>query len=183
MVDLAEIQAAYYMVAATGVIVAAVFYVLNLKETSKNRRVTLTNNIMQFYTSEEKQRNAIDLLSMNWVDFEDFYRKYDSTVNPDNYAKRAAAWAFYENLGSLYRTDLLDVETLYRVAAVSTINTWVKFKPIIDEYRKFDYGRDAYSNWEFLVGELVKIKSQRDSSWKGSRSYIEVDQFDEVFKK
>jgi hypothetical protein len=30
MVDLAEIQAAYYMVAATGVLVAAGYYVLNM---------------------------------------------------------------------------------------------------------------------------------------------------------
>jgi hypothetical protein len=30
MVDLAEIQAAYYMVAATGVLVAAIYYVMNL---------------------------------------------------------------------------------------------------------------------------------------------------------
>jgi hypothetical protein len=33
---LAEIQAAYYMVAATGVLVAAVFYILNLQTQRKN---------------------------------------------------------------------------------------------------------------------------------------------------
>jgi hypothetical protein len=30
LVDLAEIQAAYYMVAATGVIVAAIYYVMTI---------------------------------------------------------------------------------------------------------------------------------------------------------
>ena len=47
MVELAEIQAAYYIVAATGVLVAATYYILNLRETNKNRRITLTNTMMQ----------------------------------------------------------------------------------------------------------------------------------------
>jgi len=37
MVDLAEIQAAYYMVAATGFLVAAVFYILNLRISQRNQ--------------------------------------------------------------------------------------------------------------------------------------------------
>jgi hypothetical protein len=33
MVELAEIQAVYYMMAATGVLIAAIYYVLNMKAT------------------------------------------------------------------------------------------------------------------------------------------------------
>ena len=45
MVELAEIQAVYYMVAATGVLVAAVFYMFNLRETMRNRKATFNNNV------------------------------------------------------------------------------------------------------------------------------------------
>jgi hypothetical protein len=38
LVDLAEIQAAYYMVAATGVLVAAVYYVMTLRTTQRNMK-------------------------------------------------------------------------------------------------------------------------------------------------
>ena len=41
MVDLAEIQAAYYMVAATGVLVAAVFYILNIRISQRNQELML----------------------------------------------------------------------------------------------------------------------------------------------
>ena len=41
MVDLAEIQAAYYMVAATGVLEAAVFYILNLRISQRNQGLML----------------------------------------------------------------------------------------------------------------------------------------------
>ena len=35
MVDMAQIQTAYYMVAATGVLVAAVYYVMTLRTTQR----------------------------------------------------------------------------------------------------------------------------------------------------
>jgi len=41
MVSFEEIQAAYYMVAATGVLVAAVFYVLNLRISRRNQDLSL----------------------------------------------------------------------------------------------------------------------------------------------
>jgi len=41
MVRFEEIQAAYYMVAATGVLVAAVFYILNLGMSQKNQELDL----------------------------------------------------------------------------------------------------------------------------------------------
>jgi hypothetical protein len=36
LVELFEIQAAYYMVAATGVLIVAVFYILNLRISQRN---------------------------------------------------------------------------------------------------------------------------------------------------
>ena len=38
MVSIEEIQAAYYMVAATGVLVAAVYYVMTLRTTQRNMK-------------------------------------------------------------------------------------------------------------------------------------------------
>jgi hypothetical protein len=42
MVDLAEIQAAYYMVAATGVLVAAIYYIQNMREAERNKKIQLS---------------------------------------------------------------------------------------------------------------------------------------------
>jgi hypothetical protein len=40
MVELAEIQAAYYMVAATGVLAAALYYIYNVRANQKTARTT-----------------------------------------------------------------------------------------------------------------------------------------------
>jgi hypothetical protein len=161
--------------------VAAFYYVMalrtqqdNMRETVKNRKATLTNNLMQFMTSYERQKINTELMSMEWKDFDDFYNKYDS--------KRISIWDYYELLGVQYRAGLLDFETIYAVA-VQVINLWIRFKPIIEEYRKFDYGKDLLSNWEYLANELARVRAERDPSFKGSRSYFKANEYDETFKK
>jgi hypothetical protein len=41
MVELAEIQTAYYMVAATGVLIAAIYYIFNMRATLQTRQAQL----------------------------------------------------------------------------------------------------------------------------------------------
>jgi hypothetical protein len=182
LVELATLQAVSYIMGSLGVFVAAVYYILNMRETTKNRRAALTNNLMQFLTSVERNRIGLELLTMNWKDFDDFYKKYDSTVNPDNYAKRMSFWSYYEILGVQYRNGILDMETIYAVSNVSIINNWMHFKPIIEEYRKLDYGKDFYKNWESMANDLARIKTSRDPSWKGSKSHIKPEEYDHAFK-
>ena len=53
MVGLTEIQTAYYMVAATGVLIAAVYYVLNMRVTLQTRQAQLFIPIYSTYHSDE----------------------------------------------------------------------------------------------------------------------------------
>jgi hypothetical protein len=53
MVELADIQAAYYMVAATGVLVAAACYILAMRATLETRRIGLIENKGFRLSSEE----------------------------------------------------------------------------------------------------------------------------------
>jgi len=157
MVDLAEIQAAYYMVAATGVLVAAVFYVLNLRETTKNRRISYTNSVMQQLCSEEGVRRELDCYTMQWTDFEDFKKKYDSTVNPANYSKRISLWLVYDSIGYLYKSGLIDLDTVANVGGGWVTWDWLKFKPIIEELRRTEAGPRAFRNFEYLAEAVLSI--------------------------
>jgi len=93
MVDLALLQSVSYIAGALGVCIAATYYVVNLRETTKNRRATFANLILQSFQSEEGAVRWVDILSMKWNDFDDYVKKYDSAVNKENFAKRAAFWA------------------------------------------------------------------------------------------
>jgi len=163
MVSFEEIQATYYMVAATGVLVAAIYYIQNMKESTKNRRATLTNNILQTFLSEEGMSRFLDLLAMQWSDFDDYMKKYDSRVNPKSFILRVSFWNTCDLLGYQYREGILDLATIYNVGGTFIEDTWKKFGPIIKEYRQRDYSTDMYENFEYLAGVLIKMRESKDA--------------------
>lgn len=160
------------MAAAIGVCVAAFYYALNLRETTRNRRATLSMNILQSFMSEEGALRFIDLLNMQWNDFEDYKKKYDSSVNPGNYAKRMAFWQTCDLIGYQYRAGILDIQTIYNVGGIWIWNAWRKFKPIIEEYRKWEWPSDTYENFEYLANILIKMSEDRDAESVGKSDIV-----------
>ncbi|MCX6654435.1 MAG: hypothetical protein NTY03_04855 [Candidatus Bathyarchaeota archaeon] len=44
--------------------------------------------------------------------------------------------------------------------------SWIKFKSIIEEYRKKgEYGVDDYENYEYVANEILKMKEKKDPSY------------------
>jgi hypothetical protein len=166
LVDLAEIQAAYYMVAATGVLVAAGYYIMILREQTRSRRLTQTNTLMQQIRTLETSRTWIELMNMQWSDYDDFEKKYGSDFNAENFAKRNHMWTQYDTIGNLLEAGILDRESVYRVLSFGASWLWAKFKPIIEENRKRYSGRDYMYGFEYLAGEMMKMKLERDPTYK-----------------
>ncbi len=156
MVDLAEIQTAYYMVAATGVLVAAAFYIMNLRETTRNRRATFANNLMQNMQNPEWQQNYMEALNMQWSDFEDFKRKYDSSISEESYGRRMSVWSNWDILGWQLRRGLVDVDSFTELWALGAVMSWRKFKPGVEGYRGWQYPKGTFRDWEYLAGVLEK---------------------------
>ena len=132
MVALALLQSVSYIAGALGVCVAAIYYVINLREMNKNRRITLTTTMMQPFMTVEGLRQFNNLISMDWKDLDDFSKKYDGRVNPQNYAERLSMWNLCENLGLLYREVMIDLKTLYGGSSFIVQITWLKFKSVIE---------------------------------------------------
>jgi hypothetical protein len=171
MVDLAEIQAAYYMVAATGVLIAAVFYIFNLRISQRNqelmlkaqqqtletRRISVVQDIMKEASSTEAITSYYELLNYQWSDYDDFERKYGSKTNPEAAAKRDALWTIWSMVGALLRKGIVGIDDIYDACA-GIDKHWEKFKPIIDEYRR-GFGWQVFlKDFEYLAGEIVKYQ-------------------------
>ena len=173
MVELSEIQAAYYMVAATGVLVAAAFYIMNLRVSQRALRINMTNSLLQFYTSVEGQKVWMELLNMKWKDYDDFEKKYGSDNNIDNYAKRQSVWNVYNNVGKLLKAGLLDRDTIYNVSSTAPVWMWTKFKPIVEEHRKRYTGKDSQTGFEYVAGEMLKMILESDPTYKVPETFAE----------
>jgi hypothetical protein len=173
MVDLVVLQSLSYTAGAISVVLGVVYYMLNIREQTLNRRVTLTNSLIQSFASREGYRLMEDLYNMKWSDFDDFLRKYDSLVNPDNLAMRASVFTICEILGRQYRSGLIDIDTLFSVCNTNITQLWVKFKPIIEEYRRRGvYSKIEYENFEYLAVELRKLMAKRDPDFVNAPSYL-----------
>ncbi|TFH15016.1 hypothetical protein E4H04_09185 [Candidatus Bathyarchaeota archaeon] len=160
--SLADIQAAYYMVAATGVLVAAVFYIVNLRETTRNRKATFASNQLQFSGSVEWQQLMLEVWEMKWSDFGDFMKKYDSSANPELAAKRLAYLARYDAIGRQVKAGLFSLDDIGALSGYNLVATWLFFKPIIEGYRRIEFPTNAYSEFEYVANAMMKKLTDDD---------------------
>ncbi len=166
-----DVQTLGILITATSVTLAATYYILTLRINQRNSRITLTNSMMQTMLSEEAQRRWIELINMEWTDYDDFERKYGSDVNPDNYAKRSAVWASCNVIGHLLRNNIADAETFYQSGGTYSLWIWEKFKPVILENRKRYSSSNAYDGLEYLAGEMLKIMRSHDPSFEFPKTF------------
>jgi len=153
-----DFQSISMTLAALSFVVAAIYYAMNLREVSRNRRITLTTTLLQPFMTKEGNRLLIDLFGIEWSSIEDYRRKYDHRVNPESYSERAAVWNRFNSIGMLYRQGLLDLNTLYAGTGGIVEVMWRKYKPVIEMYRATDMDEQAYEHWEYLADKMIKLR-------------------------
>lgn len=152
-----ELSAIRDLVAIFGVIAGFTYYIISVRNAGISRKTQVVLDLRNFIYNLETNRKFIELLSMTWEDFEDFQRKYDSTVNPDNFAKRWMVWMRFEGMGYMLHLGLVDIDTIYNLIGPFTIlQMWQKYEPIIKEQRKFYNEPHWYRWWEYLASEISK---------------------------
>jgi len=161
------------LVTIFGVIGGFTYYVMNLMETRRSRRITLTTTLMQYFMTKEGSREITELFSMEWSDLDDYMSKYDHRVNPENFSLRIAVWRLFDSVGLLYRKGLLDLETINSGSTGIIHSQWRKFKPVVEMYRETDYHRSTWENWEYLAEKLQEAYPET----------VAYDASDFVFKK
>ena len=174
MVDLVVLQSLSYTAGAISVVLGIIYYAINLKETTRNRKVTFTTNLLSTSTSKEGLRDFYELMSMQWTDFDDFKRKYDSRVNPENFIKRMHKWNIFNHVGWQLRAGVVDWDTIRESTGRDMMNMWLKFQPIINEYRKQEYRSDAYTDWEYIADRMAELISLEE---KKKAQYVIDDAF------
>ena len=173
MVDLALLQSISYTAGALSVVLGVIYYVLNLRTSQRAMKITLTNNLLQTFVSEAHQKRWGELLNMKWSDYDDFEKKYGSDNNLDSFAKRQAVILQFDILGNLLRSGLADKETLYNCIQITAPWTWAKFKSVLMENRRLYSGKDMFTGFEYLAGEMMRMKLERDPSYKIPYTFAE----------
>ena len=161
MVELAEIQTAYYMVAATGVLVAAIYYILNIRTNLQTRQAQLFMPIYFTYSSAEFHKARSEIMNYQFKDYDDFQSKYGFEVNPDADAKGRMINAYLEGIGVLMKRGLIDPSIVDDLMSGVIIRYWEKYGPYLLEYRKRHDWPQAGEHVEYLYNKIKPIASKQ----------------------
>ena len=165
MVSLSEIQTAYYMVAATGVLVAAIYYVMSLHNQNQTRQAQL---FMQLYsqvsTNQEFFKQIMQHMNVwEYKDVDDFDAKWGIKTNPDENTWWHLDTNFLESVGVLVSRGLVSVDLVESWIGFWVIRHWEKFGPIIKEFRVRDNDPRLFIENERLY---TKVKEYRLKHFK-----------------
>jgi hypothetical protein len=148
MVDITEISA---MVAATGVMVGVIYYILDLRHQTKLRQTDLTMRLYTSWVSPEMTQPWLKVWNLEFADYDDFKKKYGTYLseNSENAAVLSVLNSFVV-IGFLLKKKLIDYE-IVRQLPISM--TWNKMKPIVEGVRKQFNSPAMYEEFEYVYNE------------------------------
>jgi hypothetical protein len=120
--------------------------------------------IYQGMSSPEFYRISNELLAMEWEDWDDYYIKYGSANNPENFAIRRSMWERLNGVGLLVKADLIDVDRVYDLMKSTILWHWEKWRDIIITIRELYNDPEWMAGFEFVANEMVKESESRGFS-------------------
>jgi len=147
--------------------IAAFYYISTLRNTRKNQQLQLetrqTQLFMQIYqqlSSEESMATWAELLNDEFDDYDEYMRKYDSTVNPRHFGKRGHIWYTYNSIGYLLEDGLIPIDLAYKLVGTLAILQWQKWGDMILEIRERQSYPTYFEGFSYLVNELTKYHNE-----------------------
>jgi hypothetical protein len=160
------------MVAVTGVLVAAAYYIQNMRVNEKIRRrdivfQRLNVNVLQHY------KIFYDVVRMvDWETLEEFRRKYSRWTNPEAIAEIMYIMNHYNSIGIMLKDGIVEADEVYKLYAPSSmIAIYEKFLPFLNTFESeyvsgfkylYEYTRKRYPASEWGLSRSLEEELERD---------------------
>jgi len=158
MVGITEISA---VVAAAGVLVGVVYYILDMRNQSRMRQTDLLMRLHTASTTKEMVEAALKFVSTDYKDYDDFVEKYGSLYSEGEVQTAfIMIGQFFEGIGVLMKNRLADINQVNQLFAVEAF--WMKMKPLVEGIRKQGSPKN-YEWFEYLYNEMRKREQKLQS--------------------
>ena len=169
-----DVQTLTTMFGGIGVGVAAIYYILTLRNSQRTQELALKAqqqsvetrqsqilmSIYQSMSSYEYQKTWYDIVyNWKWINYDDFMTKY-GPGNPEGNAQRAAIGMNLEGIGVLIKRGLIDVRMVDDMMSIYVLGYWEKFRSIILEWRRIYNVPTSHEYVEYLYYEVKKIYAE-----------------------
>jgi hypothetical protein len=154
MLDITEISA---IVAAAGVIIGVVYYILDMRQQTKTSQTDLAWKLSQTMYADDYREAILKVLNLDFKDYEGFVKKYGPYLSDSPTMKALTKInVLFGGIGNLVETKLIDPKLVSNVFGLAICRTWEKVKPIIEGYRREENMPDYLVSFENLYNEMQK---------------------------
>jgi hypothetical protein len=151
-----DIQTASIAVASTGVLIAAIYYVLQIRNQTKIRQTDLVMRLYSTFGSKEFQDAWTRIESIEFKNYDEYVKK----CGLGDYAQCAT---FFEGIGVLLQKKLIDINLVDALFSVPLKFMYERMKPIIEGNREQLHNQRVFEHFEYLYNEMKKREQKLQS--------------------
>jgi hypothetical protein len=155
VVDITEISA---MVAAAGVLVGVVYYILEIRHQNKMKQIDFIVRLYSTYGSKEFHDLLMEIHSLQFNDYDDFVKKYGQWLSKGS-AQTAifVVSTFFTEIGTFVFRSLIDLDFFCDIFGYTSVKwNWEAVKPVILGVREQFHDPKVFYPFEFLYNEVKK---------------------------
>ncbi len=165
------VEITYQMVLSTlqtlSLTAGVIYYIMTLRNTRKNQQMQLETrqaqlfiNIYNVYSSKQFQKGREELMHLReWTDYDDFFAKYGSDVDPEAKATWDSIFLWLEGIGVLVKRGLIDPELVHDLLYAFIINFWERHLPIFTRWRE-QHGPKMLEDLESLYDHMNRLSEK-----------------------
>jgi hypothetical protein len=151
-----------------GLAASIVYYANILRNANQTQKMQLETRQTQLFMylydkfcSESFRRSYSEVISWEWIDFDDYLKKYGPDTNPEKHFIRGNVGSFFEGLGVLVKNKQISPELVDDLMSQHIITYWEKFGPIIKEARTMMNYPHAAEGVEYLYNQIKPIYEEQ----------------------
>jgi hypothetical protein len=159
MFDVTEISA---IVAAAGVLVGVVYYILDIRNQAKIRRIDMVMKLYATFGSTEYQKAYQTMMKLEFEDYSDYRKR--CAENAEVNAALMTVNVFFEGIGVLVKRKLVGMDLVDDLLSSDILGTWEKMKPLVEGIRKSFARPQSWEWFEYLYNEMQKREQKLQQS-------------------
>jgi len=159
MVDIIEISA---VMAAVGVITAAVYYILDMRNQTRVRHLDLFMRLYSIWGSRDMLKAHRRFMVLKYESYDSWVKEHGSITEPSelNTDIDRVGW-FFNMMGFLVEEKIVNIKLVEKLLGYWVIKNWETIKPACEDWRKqYDIPK-SYQWFEYLYNEMKKREQRK----------------------
>ena len=161
-----DVQTVSIVVASSGVFLAAIYYILQIRHQDRMRHLDLFMRLYSIWGREDVLKAHRRLMALKVEDYDSFVKKYGPIASeeiepPQIYNDIDRIGWFFNVMGFLVNEKIVHIKLVDELLGYWIIKNWETLKPLVYGWRKQYNIPESYQWFEYLYNEMQKREQRR----------------------